>query len=134
MGAARSDLVPVVGVDRPGVKVRRTVEPGTTFRGVRTYKAFGTETDGVIPGTTLIVHDSFLDAAEKQLSPYFEKAIVMHWADLTVAVREGTLPEVDRIVFETSQRGFVERVMVALQQPQTIAAIDKSLGIDSPSK
>jgi SGNH hydrolase-like domain, acetyltransferase AlgX len=134
MGAARSDLVPVVGVDRPGVKVRRTVEPGTTFRGVRTYKAFGTETDGVIPGTTLIVHDSFLDAAEKQLSPYFEKAIVMHWADLTVAVREGTLPEVDRIVFETSQRGFVERVMVALQQPQTIAAIDKSLGIDSSSK
>jgi hypothetical protein len=134
MGAARADTVPVVGVDRPGVVVKRTVQPGTTFRGVRTYKAFGTDTEGVIPGTTLIVHDSFFDAAEKQFSPYFEKVVIMHWADLTVAVREGTVPQVDRIVFETSQRGFVERVMVALKQPQTVAALDQALGIDTAPK
>lgn len=131
MGAPASDVVPVVGVERPGVVVKRSVEPGRTFRGVRTYRANGTNADGVIPGTTLIVHDSFFDAAEKQLAPYFEKAVIMHWADLTVAVEEGTLPRIDRIVFESSQRGFVDRAMVTLNQPATIAAIDEALGIDS---
>jgi hypothetical protein len=129
MGSNRLDVVPVLGTERPGVDARRSVVPGETFRGVRTYRANGGGTVPVIPGTTLIVHDSFYDAAEQQLSPYFRKAIVMHWADLSKAAADGTLPAVDRVVFQTSQRSFGERVMQALADPATQIALDRALGV-----
>ena len=130
MGSNRPDIVPIVSTERPGVIVRRTVQPGTTFRGVRTYKARALPGTQLIPGTTLIVHDSFYDAAERQLTPYFEKSILMHWSDLTAAAENGTLPPIDRVVFETSQRSFGERVGVALNEPATQRALDQALGLE----
>jgi hypothetical protein len=63
----------------------------------------------LITGRTLVVRDSFFIRAEPQLAPFFSDLTVMHWADFIAAADAKNLPDFDRIIIETVQRGWPQR-------------------------
>ncbi len=82
MGIQRSLDIPdnVRISDREGVFTDRSEENIDGTRTVRTYLSGG---DGeTISGSTVIIHDSMMNFVERQLAPYFEEAVFIHWDDL----------------------------------------------------
>lgn len=130
-GQERKDTVPVWTVHRPGVTVTTKVTPTPSGRGLITYTArrdHGHADTSMISGRTLVINDSFFSRAELQLAPFFSTLTVMHWDDFLLAVRAGTLPDFDRLVIESVQRGWPQRARW-LQPGQPVhEALARALG------
>jgi hypothetical protein len=108
MGITRNTMVPVYQVTREGVTIRAHTGASPSGRGIAVFRAWST-TAPMIKGRTLIVNDSFISRAEGLLAPYFTNLQVMHWSDFLTAVDQGDLPQFDRIIIETVQRGWPQR-------------------------
>jgi hypothetical protein len=112
MGTPRQERVPVWLVNRPEVKVKAKVVRTASGRGMPVYRSTAKDPDDdvpLVPGRTLVVHDSFFARAEGQLAPFFEQLTVLHWADFLTDVQSGRLPAFDRVIIETVQRGWPQR-------------------------
>lgn len=107
-------------VIRPSVTVAESALPTTVdlgnARDIFDYTTSGT-TD-VVPGTTLIVYDSFFNINRQRIAPWFERTIWVHAGDLRDHPEiAGILPPVDSIVLERVERGAYDTDMEQLLQP-----------------
>jgi hypothetical protein len=127
MGAPRTDVVHDEKSVRPGVTTTMTTRHGI---GAETYEFHSTSTGpALVPGSTIVVRDSFFSRAMPQLAPYFEHLTVMHWGEFMKEAPAGTLPPADHYVFETVQRGWSARASRVLGSPRYMNGVAKSLGI-----
>ena len=100
----RASRAPVF--ERPGITLSQVEIPVTaksgSIRPVVRYTATG---GGVVPGTTLIVYDSFLRIIEDDVAPWFADSVWLHVDDLS---RHGELaaqmPAFDRVIVERGER------------------------------
>lgn len=107
-------------VIRPSVTVAESALPTTVdlgnARDIFDYTTSGT-TD-VVPGTTLIVYDSFFNINRQRIAPWFERTIWVHAGDLRDHPEiADILPPVDSIVLERVERGAYDTDMEQLLQP-----------------
>jgi hypothetical protein len=51
-------------------------------RAIRIFKHEGGPDARLIPGRTVLIHDSYALPVEKVLAPYFEEIVMIHWSDL----------------------------------------------------
>ncbi|MEM1412150.1 MAG: hypothetical protein AAGH19_07295 [Pseudomonadota bacterium] len=58
----------------------------------------------MVPGVTLVVHDSFLLPVSPALAPFFEELVLVQWEDLNTARFERLLAESDRVLFQSIER------------------------------
>jgi len=101
----RTDLAPVVEADRPDVVTKTTKYSTNSGRGATRWTSVAT-TSALVPGKTLVIGDSFFEAAGSLAAPYFQ--------DLTLVVNlDGNDPpsailneHYDRIIVEQVQRGW----------------------------
>ncbi len=92
--------------ERPGITLTQVEIPVTAkgggIRPVGRYTATG---GAVVPGTTLIVYDSFLRIIEDDVAPWFADSVWLHVDDLS---RHGELaaqmPAFDRVIVERGER------------------------------
>ncbi len=104
MGIQRSLEVP----DR--VRVAERVDVFTDriedqIGGTRTVRSYFSGGDGeVIGGETIFVHDSMMNFVERQLAPYFEEAVFIHWQDLAKANFFERVRRADQVVFLRVER------------------------------
>ncbi|MCD5315486.1 alginate O-acetyltransferase AlgX-related protein [Kineosporia babensis] len=133
MGISRNTMVPVYQVTRDDVTIRAHTEQSPSGRGVAVFRAWST-TAPMIKGRTLVVNDSFISRAEGLLAPYFTKLEVMHWSDFLTAVEEGELPEFDRIIIETVQRGWPQRAGWLVEGQPMHQALAEQLGTPKTPK
>ncbi len=126
IGITRTERIATEKVVRPGVSTTTTTTPAL---GNPTMDIRATSTKGaaLVPGRTVLVRDSFMWRALPSLEPFFERLTVVHWAEFNDMVRNGTLPAADRYVFETVQRGWVQR-SAALSGLDVQAAVATALG------
>ncbi|HEY0698930.1 MAG TPA: hypothetical protein VGD43_14105 [Micromonospora sp.] len=128
LGMTRADTVPNWAVRRAGVTVTSSSTPSPTGRGVRTRTVTAPAGTPLVPGRTLVVHDSFYNNADRQMAPYFAQTTVLHWDDFLPMARDGKLPGFDRVIFETAQRGWPQRIVDQLPDPAVTAALTRELG------
>lgn len=133
MGISRNTMVPVYQVTRDDVTIRAHTEESPSGRGVAVFRAWST-TAPMIKGRTLVVNDSFISRAEGLLAPYFTNLEVMHWSDFLTAVDEGELPEFDRIIIETVQRGWPQRAGWLAEGQPMYQALAEELGTPKKEK
>jgi hypothetical protein len=95
---------------RESVTTEVEVTPSTSGQGVRTYSSVSTTPGRLVPGSTVVVHDSMGNYAEGMLAPYFERVQFVNWNDLAAGEFLALVPSADRIVFETVQRAMYPRV------------------------
>ena len=121
MGIPRSAVVPAYVV-RPSMKVTRTTVPTavhlTNAPDITSYAVTG---DGaLVPGTTLVVYDSFFNISRPRMVPWFEHTIWVHASDLRdhpELVKD--LPTVDRVVVERVERSAYNLDLTRLLAPLT---------------
>jgi len=126
IGVQHSERVATEKVVRPGIITTTTSRPGlgNPTLDIRSVSSQGRP---LVPGRTVLVRDSFVWRALPTLQPFFERLTVVHWAEFNDMVRNGTLPAADRYVFETVQRGWVQR-SAALSGQDVQSAVAKALG------
>jgi hypothetical protein len=126
MGFNRNDSVPRILSTRPGVTTIRTVKTSPSGRQEATYI---TSTAGpkLVPGKTLIIHDSFGAATEEPMAPYFSHLEYLHWNDFVPAAKNGKMPAFDNIIFESVDRILAERAVTVLLDPAISATVTKEL-------
>lgn len=113
----QAELARLLGLDRtevaPDVVVRRDVDstraeigidaivPGA--KGLPDWRSTGSAAR--IPGTTILIHDSFMQLAAPLVNPYFERLVWVPY-DLFVAHPEiaEVLPEADRVIVARVER------------------------------
>lgn len=116
----RQDNFYGVEVVRPGITRTLTHVAGETIEGEQTRDAiaktqgqparFVSEGDGLIPGRTLIIHDSFVGLYMRpSLSRYFEDVSFVHIDRITPEGLVGALDVYDRVIIECVERLFVGR-------------------------
>jgi hypothetical protein len=118
-GLPRSASIPHYRV-RPDERVeRRVIDPGVHLAhaaDVTDYRVSGPL--DTVPGTTLIVYDSFFNIERPLLIPWFERSIWVQSQDLRdhpeLAAR---LPRIDHIVMERVERDAYGMDIAALLQP-----------------
>ncbi len=119
MGKPRDAVTPRYVV-RPTVTVEKSVLVTTVDLGnareIAVYTTAGAS--DVVPGTTLLVYDSFFNIHRQRIVPWFERTIWVHAGDLrdVPAVVE-ILPEIDTIVLERVERGAYETDVERLLRP-----------------
>jgi hypothetical protein len=105
---------------RPEVKVKqatvRTPVDLGNARDVFDYTTSGTKS--VVPGTTLVVYDSFFNINRQRIAPWFERTVWVHAGDLRdhPEIVE-FLPSIDTIVLERVERGAYEMNVERLLNP-----------------
>jgi hypothetical protein len=105
LGLPEKERAPVF--ERPGVTVTQADIPVTVKSGgVRPVVRFAaTGSGGVVPGTTLIVYDSFLRIIQDDVAPWFADSVWLHVDDLS---RHGELaaqmPAFDRVIVQRGER------------------------------
>jgi|GEM_PF-3854887 len=104
MGIQRSLEIP----DRVRVSERTDVftdRVEDNIDGTRTVRSYFSGGDGeVIDGRTLFIHDSMMNFVERQLAPYFEEAVFIHWHDVAKASFFDQVRSADRVVFLRVER------------------------------
>ena len=105
LGSPQSEIAP--NYERPGVTVDVSEVPVTVKEGsvrpVMRSKVSGSS--DVVPGTTLIVCDSFFRVIQGDLAPWFEDSVWVHIDDIgRHADLAGQLPPFDRIIVERGER------------------------------
>jgi hypothetical protein len=127
LGMTRSEKVADWVVHREGVSVTTSTIPTPTGRGIRTRTTTAPPGTPLVPGRTLVVYDSFFYNAELQMAPYFQQMTALHWDDFLPMARSGSIPGFDRVIFESVQRTWPQRIMDQLPEPSTTAAITGEL-------
>jgi hypothetical protein len=124
MGKPRDAIIPRY-VIRPTVEVVESVIPTTVDLGnARDLLVFETRgADRVVPGTTLLVYDSFFNINRRRIAPWFERTIWVHAGDLRLHPGlVDVLPAFDTIVLERVERGAYETGVEELLRPVLDAA------------
>lgn len=93
---------PVHSSERAEVVTERTEEQIGGTRTIRTYRNTGA--GETIPGSTLIIHDSMMNFAERQLAAYFDEAVFVHWDDLNRAGFFERVATSDRVIMMRVER------------------------------
>lgn len=104
LGIQRSLEVPdnVRVSERVDVETMRTEDQIDGTRTIRNYVSSG---EGeLIDGTTVIVHDSMMNFVERQLAPYFEEAVFIHWDDLNRAGFVDRVVDADNVIMMRVER------------------------------
>ena len=119
MGKPRDAIVPRYVV-RPSVTVEEGAVPSTVdlgnARDIFDYTTSGTA--DVVPGTTLIVYDSFFNINRQRIAPWFERSVWVHAGDLRDHPEiADILPPLDSIVLERVERGAYDTDMEQLLRP-----------------
>ncbi len=109
----RGDIIARLGIERtldetvPG-SLRTdvtTTSNETDIGGTRTIRTYSSSGSGaVVPGTTIIVHDSMMNFAEQQLAPYFERVVFIHWFDINKADFFARAGSADRVLLTRVER------------------------------
>ncbi|MFT7474916.1 MAG: hypothetical protein ACI81L_001848 [Verrucomicrobiales bacterium] len=87
---------------RPDVTTDRSEGELIGTRTVRTYRSEG---EGeVVAGRTVVVHDSMMNFVERQLAPYFEEIVFIHWDDLDKAGFFDRVADSDRVILMRVER------------------------------
>ena len=119
MGLPRDATVPAYVV-RPEMTVERGTVPTTVdlteAPDITTYTTTG---DGaVVPGTTLMVYDSFFNINRPRIVPWFEHTVWVHVGDLRAHPElVEDLPPFDRVVVERVERSAYDLDLAALMKP-----------------
>jgi hypothetical protein len=72
----------------------------------------------VVPGTTLIVYDSFFGNFVPLVAPWFERSVWVHVSDVSARrVNPEALPPFDRLLVETVEREAYHRDLDVLLRP-----------------
>jgi SGNH hydrolase-like domain, acetyltransferase AlgX len=119
IGKPRDAIVPRYVV-RPSVAVEESVLPTTVELGnAREILVFTTSgTADVVPGTTLVVYDSFLNINRRRIAPWFQRTVWVHAGDLRDHPEiVDIMPTIDTIVLVRVERGAYEMDMEQLLQP-----------------
>lgn len=127
LGFTREDEVAYWVVRREGVTVETSAIPTDMGRTQRTHTTVAPAGTPMVPGRTLVVYDSFFYLAEAQLTPYFTEMTTLHWDDFRPMARDGQLPEFDRIIFQTVQRSWPQRIVEQLTEPAIAATLNVEL-------
>ena len=119
MGKPRDGIVPRYVV-RPTVKVKQTAIKTTVDLGnareIMDFAASGSER--VVPGTTLVVYDSFFNINRQRITPWFERTVWVHAGDLRDHPELiEALPAFDTIVLERVERGAYDTDLEQLFRP-----------------
>jgi alginate O-acetyltransferase complex protein AlgJ len=119
MGKPRDAIVPRYVV-RPSVTLEEGVLPTTVdlgnARDIFDYRTSGTA--DVVPGTTLIVYDSFFNINRQRIAPWFERSVWVHAGDLRDHPEiADILPPLDSIVLERVERGAYDTDVEQLLRP-----------------
>lgn len=106
-----------LAVERPGVEVTLVseFEPGEDR--IVVYEASGPE-GALLPGTTLVVHDSFFEPGlSRHLleahAAFAERTVYLHWDSAAAVDLDGLVADADRVVVQVAERlvsGRVEEV------------------------
>ena len=102
---------------------RSEVQIGGT-RTVRTYQSSGE--GGVIAGRTVVVHDSMMNFAERQVASYFEHIDFIHWDDLGLADFGARFAAADRVVMMRVERDVHETMLGILLKPSIAEQIESA--------
>lgn len=109
MGQPRDGITPRYVV-RPTVTVAETVLPLPvsihlgSARDIKIHTTSGSTE--IVPGTTLVVYDSFLNINRRRIVPWFERTIWVHGDDLRAHPEIAQyLPPIDSIVLVRAERG-----------------------------
>ena len=119
MGKPRDGIVPRYVV-RPTVKVKQTAIATTVELGnARDLMVFVTSgSKRVVPGTTLVVYDSFFNINRQRMAPWFERTVWVHAGDLRDHPElVEALPAFDTIVLERVERGAYDTNLERLFRP-----------------
>lgn len=119
MGKPRDAIVPKYVV-RPSVEVQETVLPTAVDLGnARDIEVYATSGNArVVPGTTLVVYDSFLNVNKRRITPWFERTVWVHAGDLRdVPAIADDLPPIDTIVLVRVERGAYDTDVAVLLRP-----------------
>lgn len=119
MGKPRDGIVPRYVV-RPTVTVAQTELPTPVdlgnARDIGVYETSGS--DRVVPGTTLVVYDSFFNINRQRITPWFERTVWVHAGDLRDHPELADfLPAFDTIVLERVERGAYDTDLERLLRP-----------------
>ncbi len=119
MGKPRDAILPKYIV-RPSVAVQETVLPTDVdlgnARDIEVYTTSGS--DRVVPGTTLVIYDSFLNINKARMTPWFEHTVWVHAGDLRDFPEiADDLPPLDTIVLVRVERGAYDTNVETLLRP-----------------
>jgi len=123
LGWERDEVIDRLVSARPDIETELEIEPTPSGQGVRTYGSTSSGSAALIPGTTVVVHDSMGNYAEGMLAPYFERVQFVNWNDLASGEFLPLAAHADRIVFQTVQRALVART----NDPLLSASFDDAL-------
>jgi len=107
-------------VVRPQMTVERgTVPTDVHLTGATDIARYRTTGDGrVVPGTTLVIYDSFFNINRPRITPWFEDTIWVHIDDLRAHPElVDDLPAYDRVVVERVERSAYDLGLVGLLRP-----------------
>lgn len=119
IGIPRNATIPAYSV-RPTMTVTRSTVPTTVHLteapDITRYRTTG---DGeVVPGTTLVVYDSFFNIHRPRITPWFADTIWVHVGDLRAHPElVADLPPIDRIVVERVERSAYDLDLEGLLAP-----------------
>ena len=101
--------------ERPGVSapVMQTTERVKRM-GIRRIRHTARQDVPMIPGITLIIHDSFLLPVTAALAPYFEEVILVQWEDLDAPRFQRLLAEADRVLLQSVDRVASQRQQLGI--------------------
>jgi alginate O-acetyltransferase complex protein AlgJ len=119
MGKPRDAILPKYIV-RPSVAVQESVLPTAidlgNARDIEIFESSGTSR--VVPGTTLMVYDSFLNINQRRIAPWFERTVWVHAGDLRDHPEVAdVLPPLDTIVLVRVERGAYDTDPEVLLRP-----------------
>lgn len=119
MGIPRDAVVPAYVV-RPTMEVSRTEVPtDVDLTGAPDIADYTVAGDGpLVPGTTLMVYDSFFNISRPRIVPWFERTIWVHISDLRAEPGlVADLPPIDRVIVERVERHAYELDLVKTLAP-----------------
>lgn len=131
LGVDRSLVVDALGSKRPGITTQLVEADVGGTRAVRTYRSSGI--GPLVPGRTLILHDSMMNFMELQVAPYFEHVDFIHWNDLNRASFIARAASADRVIIEVVERNMYTRLGSTLLAEPFVSDFAASLRGDSVS-
>ena len=119
MGVPEDAIVPAYVV-RPGVDIEQsTLETDVDMEHAPSIDQYHvTGTDRLVPGTTLVIYDSFFNISRPRITPWFEHTVWVQLEDLRDQPElVETLPPIDRIIVERVERSAYNLDLPALLAP-----------------
>lgn len=118
LGLEREEVVPQRMSVRPGVEGSVETERFVAAEGVRIHRSTSADpASPLVPGRTVVLHDSMGNYAEPTLAPYFEHVEFVHWGDLDAGGFFDRVAEADHVVIEVVQRDVYVRTARELNDP-----------------